>query len=68
LLILSKKEEIVMDAVPVLVGLVTVIVLFLILREFWCWYWKLNRMVELLESIDSSLKQLPAVSRARAVP
>jgi hypothetical protein len=47
--------------IPLLI--VTIVVVFVLLREFWCWYWKLNRMIELLQSIDESLKQLPAVSR-----
>lgn len=56
------------DAIRLLVGLAIIIALFLTLREFWCWYWKINKALELLESIDRSLKQLPAVSRARATP
>lgn len=56
------------DGIRLLVGLAVLIGLFLLLREFWCWYWKLNRVVELLESIDQSLKQLPAVSRNRTSP
>ena len=29
--------------------------LFLILRYFWLWYWKIDKIVELLEGIDSKL-------------
>jgi hypothetical protein len=29
--------------------------LFLLLRELMCWYYKINRIVSLLESIDSKL-------------
>jgi len=32
-----------------------VVVVFILVREFMCWYWKLNRIVELLESIDKKL-------------
>jgi hypothetical protein len=39
------------------------IAVFLFLRTFWCWYWKISRAIALLESIDESLKQLPAVRR-----
>jgi hypothetical protein len=42
--------------------------LFLICRNIVLWYWKINRIVSLLESIDDSLKQLPAVANRRAVP
>ncbi len=33
-------------------------IVFLIAREFMCWYWKINRALHLLESIDSSLKKI----------
>ncbi|HKV54935.1 MAG TPA: hypothetical protein VJN94_09855 [Candidatus Binataceae bacterium] len=45
----------------ILIGIVVVVLVFLAIRRIICWYWKINRMVALLESIDSSLKQLPAV-------
>lgn len=45
--------------------LVIAIVVFLIFREVWCWYWKINEAIKLLQSIDESLKQLPAVARNR---
>jgi hypothetical protein len=35
--------------------LAVVIVIFLVLRDVVCCYWKINRMVELLESIDATL-------------
>lgn len=44
-----------------LVALVLLVSLSLLLREFRCWYWKIDRAIELLKSIDESLKQLPAV-------
>jgi hypothetical protein len=46
--------------VAAVVTLVIVIAIFLVFREVVCWYWKINRMVELLESIDATLR-----SRAR---
>ncbi len=30
--------------------------LFIILREFFCWYWKMNEIVDSLEGIKSILK------------
>ena len=47
----------------ILLGIVFLI--FLVIREFWTWYWKINRMVALLVSIDQSLKALPAVQQLR---
>jgi hypothetical protein len=38
---------------------------FLVTRWFWCWYFKINELVNLLKSIDASLQQLPAVAKAR---
>ncbi|MDR2490281.1 MAG: hypothetical protein LBD20_02645 [Spirochaetaceae bacterium] len=35
--------------------LVGFVILFLILREFWCWYWKLNKIVSLLEGQNQLL-------------
>jgi hypothetical protein len=53
------------SASAIIVAILIGIVIFLVLREFWCWYWKINRAIALLESIDASLKQLPAVARNR---
>ncbi len=40
----------------VTVGLFVTLVVFLILREFFCWYWKINLRVALLNEIRDSLK------------
>ena len=32
--------------------------LFIISREFWCWYWKINQKLRTLESIDRRLEDL----------
>lgn len=37
------------------IGVVIAIVLFLICREIVCWYWKVNRIVSLLEDIKGAL-------------
>ena len=34
------------------------IVIFLVLREFWCWYWKINQRNKLLEDIRKELRIL----------
>lgn len=31
-------------------------VVFMLARELMCWYWKVNEVVKLLQSIDASLK------------
>ena len=52
------------DSIRILIVVVTLIGVFLLIRAFWWWYWGIDRFVELLESIDASLKQLPAVQQA----
>lgn len=32
------------------------ILIFLLLREFWCWYFKINRIVSLLEDIEENTR------------
>lgn len=43
---------------PALVILGVLLVIFLVCRELVCWYWKINRTVELLEQIHQELKLL----------
>jgi len=38
--------------------LVIVIVVMLILREFTCWYWKINEIVSLLKDLNERLNSL----------
>lgn len=42
--------------------------ILLALREFFCWYWKINKMVAILESIDRSMgysmKQLKTIEKS----
>jgi hypothetical protein len=52
------------DSIRILIIVVAVLGLFLLVRAFWWWYWGIDRIVEALESIDASLKQLPAVQQA----
>lgn len=42
-----------------LIGFALLAVLFLVLRELVLWYWRVNRVVELLESIDRKLGERP---------
>lgn len=43
----------------VLAGVVVLIVIFLVFREIFCWYWKINKSVALLTEIRDLLKGLP---------
>jgi hypothetical protein len=47
------------NLLSIAIGLIiSFIVLFLILREFWCWYWKINERVALLEEQTQTLKTI----------
>jgi hypothetical protein len=39
-------------------ALIGAVVIFLITRELWCWYWKINKGIKLLEDQNKLLKQL----------
>lgn len=40
-------------ALLIVIGIIAIgFIFFLILREFWCWYWKINRVIILLENIE----------------
>ena len=39
--------------------LVIVLILFFILsRELWCWYWKINLRIKLIEQTNENLEQI----------
>lgn len=52
-----------MEIVIILLGF---ILIFLITREFWCWYWKINRAVDCLEDIRKILHQIQVQTRSSA--
>lgn len=46
---------------PVQIGLMVVIffvLLFLVLREFWCWYWKVNSVLAELKKLNKNIESL----------
>ncbi len=48
-----------MDGLIGVMGVIAVfIIVFLILREFWCWYWKVNVGLNLQEDILKELKDI----------
>jgi hypothetical protein len=49
-----------MDWGNVIFVLFVIVAVFLILREFWCWYWKVNRLIALLEEQNQLLKDMAA--------
>ena len=51
-----------------LVLLVAFVVLFLVFRELVCWYWKINRSVELLTEIRDLLSARNLSSASASIP
>lgn len=45
----------------ILRAIVIGLVIFLLIREVLTWYWKINRVVNVLEDIAVSLRTLPSV-------
>lgn len=43
------------NVIVTVVVIVITLLLFLLLREFWCWYWKINKAISLLEEISQKL-------------
>jgi len=39
-------------------GIIILITIFIITREFWCWYLKINKRIELMEEQNNLLKEL----------
>jgi len=39
-----------------------VIILFLITRSFWCWYWKINIIIKLLEGQNNLLYEIVSMN------
>lgn len=54
-----------MSKPDVVIALCVVVAIFMAVRAFWWWYFGISRMVRALESIDESMKCLPAVREAR---
>ena len=44
-----------MGTMDVIFTLVVIGVIFLIARELWCWYWKINTIIEKLNEISKKL-------------
>ncbi len=45
------------DPISWIIGICIFIIVFIVLREFFCWYWKINQIVNLLESINQRLSK-----------
>ncbi len=41
---------------------IVLLLIFVILREFFCWYWKQNEILRTLQSIDKRLEANPRVA------
>jgi hypothetical protein len=50
------------------IGLVISVAIFFITRELWCWYFKLNAMLEELKGIREELRKANEMTAARHSP
>jgi hypothetical protein len=47
------------ELIAIIIGIIIgAIIIFLILREFFCWYWKINRLVALMEEQNYLLSEI----------
>ena len=46
-----------MGFLGVLIGLIVLVLIFIICREIFCWYWKINEITDLLRSINDKLSE-----------
>ena len=51
------------DIIIVLLVIGVMIAVFLLLREFWCWYWKISHRLQKLDNIEKSLEELNHLMR-----
>ena len=45
--------------------IIIMIVVFLILRIFWLWYWKIDKVVDLLENIDRNTRKKTIMTKTK---
>lgn len=43
---------------PILIGLAAFVFLFILLREFICWYYKINEKIKLMKELNENIKLL----------
>ncbi len=46
-----------MGFLGVVIGLIVLVLIFIICREIFCWYWKINEITDLLRSINDKLSE-----------
>jgi hypothetical protein len=56
------------DTIGLLFMVVIILILFFVLREFFCWYWKINKVVTLLTNIDTNLEKISSKSLMLYIP
>lgn len=45
----------------IIMFIIILIILFILTREFWCWYWKINIKIEQIEKVNENLEQIKAL-------
>jgi len=47
-----------MQLIGIIIFIVVTLIIFLLFREFWCWYWKINERNKILRDISQKLDTL----------
>jgi len=50
-----------MEVTTIFVILFILVIVFLILREFWCWYWKINKGIAELEKLNDNMETIKSL-------
>ncbi|HCC07270.1 MAG TPA: hypothetical protein DEP72_03760 [Clostridiales bacterium] len=52
-----------MDILNVIIIILVIIGIILLIREIVCWYWKINKHIEIMKEINSNLGELLKVNK-----
>ncbi|PRC92723.1 hypothetical protein [Solimicrobium silvestre] len=58
-------DQVTTGIAAIVIFLVITIGIFVICRELVCWYWKINKSIELQQEIAQSLKEIAATLKAQ---
>lgn len=45
----------------VIIIVLVLVITFILLREVWCWYWKINLRIKQIEQTNENLEQIKAL-------
>lgn len=50
-----------MEVTTIFIILFILVIVFLVLREFWCWYWKVNKGIAELEKLNDNMETIKSL-------